>query len=118
MEIFNRYYLESARRLPRLPADHPCSRVHGHSFQVEIHVSGPLDPEMDWVVDFAELDAAFSPIHAQLDHHYLNDIPGLENPTTERMAQWVWQHLKPRLPGLSKIVIQETQQSGCVYCGE
>ncbi len=118
MEIFNRYHLESARRLPKLPVDHPCSRVHGHSFQVEIHVSGPLDPDMDWVVDFAELDAAFSPIHAQLDHHYLNDIPGLENPTTERMAQWIWQKLKPGLPGLSKIVIQETQQSGCVYCGE
>jgi 6-pyruvoyltetrahydropterin/6-carboxytetrahydropterin synthase len=118
MEIFNRYQLESARRLPKLPADHPCSRVHGHSFQVEIHVSGPLDPDMDWVVDFAELDAAFSPIHAQLDHHYLNDIPGLENPTTERMAQWIWQQLKPRLPGLIKIIIQETQQSGCVYSGE
>lgn len=118
MEIFNRYHLESARRLPKLPADHPCSRVHGHSFQVEIHVSGPLDPDMDWVVDFAELDAAFSSIHAQLDHRYLNDIPGLENPTTERMAQWIWQHLKPRLPGLIKIIIQETQQSGCVYSGE
>ncbi len=118
MEIFNTYYIESARRLPKLPADHPCSRVHGHSFKVEIHVSGPMDAEMDWVVDFAELDAAFSPIHAQLDHHYLNEIPGLENPTTERMAQWIWQKLKPALPGLSKIVIQETHLSGCVYRGE
>lgn len=77
-----------------------------------------MDPEMDWVVDFAELDAAFSPIRTQLDHYYLNDIPGLENPTTERMARWIWQKLKPGLPGLSKIVIQETHLSGCVYRGE
>lgn len=118
MEIFNAYYIESARRLPKLPPDHPCSRVHGHSFKVEIYVSGPMDAEMDWLVDFAELDAAFSPIRAQLDHHYLNDIPGLENPTTERMAQWIWRKLKPLLPGLSQIIIRETHQSGCVYRGE
>ena len=118
MEIFNRYNLESARRLPKLPADHPCSRVHGHSFQVEIHVSGPLDPDMDWVVDFAELDAAFSPIHAQLDHHYLNDIPGLDNPTSENLARWIWQQLKPTLPLLSKVVVKETCTSGCVYLGD
>ena len=118
MEIFNIYHIESARRLPKLPADHPCSRVHGHSFKVEIHVSGPMDPEMDWVIDFADMDAAFSPIRTQLDHHFLNEIPGLENPTTERMAQWIWQKLKPTLPGLSKIIIQETHLSGCVYRGE
>jgi 6-pyruvoyltetrahydropterin/6-carboxytetrahydropterin synthase len=118
MEIFNIYHIEAARRLPRLPESHPCSRVHGHSFRIEIHVSGPVDPDTGWVIDFAELDAAFAPVRAQIDHRYLNDIPGLENPTSERLAQWVWQQLKPALPGLSKIAVQETHQSGCMYTGD
>jgi 6-pyruvoyltetrahydropterin/6-carboxytetrahydropterin synthase len=117
MEIFNIYHIEAARRLPNLPESHPCSRVHGHSFRIEIYVSGPVDPNTGWVIDFADLDAAFAPIKAQLDHRYLNDIAGLDNPTSERLAQWLWQKLKPALPGLSKIVVQETRQSGCVYCG-
>lgn len=118
MEIFNIYHVEAARRLPRLPESHPCARVHGHSFRIEIHVSGPVDPDTGWVIDFAELDAAFAPVKAALDHRYLNDVPGLENPTSERLAQWIWQKLKPALPGLSRVVVQETQQSGCVYSGE
>jgi 6-pyruvoyltetrahydropterin/6-carboxytetrahydropterin synthase len=117
MEIFNIYHIEAARRLPRLPESHPCSRVHGHSFRVEIYVSGPVHPDSGWVIDFAELDAAFAPIREQIDHRYLNDIPGLENPTSERLAAWIWQELKPELPGLSKIIVQETRQSGCVYTG-
>ncbi|MEW6133414.1 MAG: 6-carboxytetrahydropterin synthase QueD [Pseudomonadota bacterium] len=118
MEIFNIYHVEAARRLPYLPDSHPCSRVHGHSFRIEIHVSGPVDPDTGWVMDFAELDAAFAPVHAQIDHRYLNDIPGLENPSSERLSQWIWQKLKPSVPGLCKIVVQETQQSGCVYRGD
>jgi 6-pyruvoyltetrahydropterin/6-carboxytetrahydropterin synthase len=118
MEIFNIYHIEAARRLPGLPESHPCSRVHGHSFRVELYVSGPVNADTGWVIDFAELDAAFAPTKAQIDHRYLNDIPGLENPTSERLAQWIWQKLKPAVPGLSKIVVQETQQSGCVYTGD
>lgn len=118
MEIFNIYHIEAARRLLNLPESHPCSRVHGHSFRIEVHVTGPVDANTGWVMDFAELDAAFSPIRAQLDHRYLNDIAGLENPTSERLAQWLWQKLKPALSGLCKIVIQETHQSGCIYTGD
>ena len=117
MEIFNIYHIEAARRLPNLPESHPCSRVHGHSFRIEIHVSGPVDPVTGWVIDFAELNAAFAPIKEQIDHRYLNDIAGLENPTSECLAQWLWQKLKPVLPGLCRIVVQETQQSGCIYTG-
>lgn len=118
MEIFNIYHVEAARRLPNLPASHPCSRVHGHSFRIEIHVSGPVDPDTGWVMDFAELDAVVTPVRARLDHHYLNDIPGLENPTSEHLARWFWKQLRPALPGLCKIVVQETRQSGCIYRGE
>ena len=118
MDIFNIFHLEAARRLPALPERHPCARLHGHSFRVEVHVSGPLDPELGWVLDFADVNAAWQPIHDQLDHRYLNDIAGLENPTSEHMAIWIWQRLKPALPGLSKIVIQETVGSGCIYTGD
>jgi 6-pyruvoyltetrahydropterin/6-carboxytetrahydropterin synthase len=117
MDIFNIYAIEAARRLPRLPENHPCARLHGHSFRVEVHVSGPLDPELDWVLDFADVDLAWRPIHQALDHRYLNDIPGLENPTSERLAIWIWERLWPRLPGLTRVIIQETERSGCVYRG-
>jgi len=118
MQIYNRYHLEAARRLPNLPDSHPCARLHGHSFKIEVHVSGPLDPELGWVCDFAELDAAWAPIKAALDHRCLNEVPGLENPTSERLAHWIWARLQPALPGLSQIVVQETEQSGCIYRGE
>lgn len=117
MDVFNTYHIEAARRLPGLPDMHPCSRLHGHSFKLEIFVSGPVDPATGWVMDFADLDAAFEPIRIQLDHRYLNDIPGLENPTSENFAQWVWHRLKPIVPGLNKIVVMETHRSGCVYTG-
>ncbi|MDD5367394.1 MAG: 6-carboxytetrahydropterin synthase QueD [Gallionellaceae bacterium] len=118
MDIFNIFQLECARRLPHLPAEHPCARVHGHSFRVEVHVSGPLDEKLGWVLDFADVEKAWAPIRAALDHRYLNDVPGLDNPTSERMAMWLWDRLKPALPGLSQIVIQETASSGCIYRGE
>ncbi|NCS66541.1 MAG: 6-carboxytetrahydropterin synthase QueD [Hydrogenophilaceae bacterium CG1_02_62_390] len=118
MDIFNIFHLESARRLPNLPAEHPCARVHGHSFQVEVHLSGPLDETLGWVTDFAEVEVAWAPVKAALDHRYLNDVPGLDNPTSERLAIWIWDRLKPMLPGLAKIIIRETASSGCVYEGE
>jgi 6-pyruvoyltetrahydropterin/6-carboxytetrahydropterin synthase len=118
MDIFNRFSLEAARRLPHLPPEHPCARVHGHSFQIEVHVSGPLDPRLGWVIDFADIQRAWQPIHASLDHRYLNEVAGLENPTSELLAQWIWQRLKPMLPGLAKVIVMETPTSGCIYRGE
>lgn len=118
MEIYNLYHIEAARKLPGLPASHPCARLHGHSFQIQVFVSGPVDPVTGWVMDFADLDAAFAPIMAQLDHRCLNDIEGLENPTSENLAHWLWQKLKPAVPGLSKLIVQETHRSGCVYTGD
>ncbi len=117
MDIFNIFHLEASRRLPRLPAEHPCSRLHGHSFRIEVHVAGPLDPDLGWVQDFADVQAAWQPIHQTLDHRYLNDIPGLENPTSEHLAVWLWARLQPALPGLAKVVVMETHASGCVYTG-
>lgn len=118
MEIFKSFTLESAHRLPNVPAGHKCARVHGHSFRVEIHVSGPVDPHLGWVMDFADVKAAFDPLYRQLDHHYLNDVPGLENPTSENLAKWIWQQLKPTLRQLSAVVVHETCTSGARYTGD
>ena len=118
MDIFKRFSIEAAHRLPNVPEGHKCARLHGHSFQVEVHVSGEPGADTGWVMDFSDIKAAFAPIHAQLDHHYLNDVEGLENPTSERLASWIWDRLKPDLPLLSEIVVQETCTSGCRYRGE
>jgi len=118
VEIFKVFSLESAHRLPNVPAGHKCARIHGHSFRVEIHVRGALDEHLGWVMDFADVKAAFEPLFQRLDHHYLNDVPGLENPTSENLARWIWRELAPALPQLSKVVVHETCTSGAVYEGE
>ncbi len=118
MEIFKVFHIEAAHRLPNLPAGHKCSRLHGHSFRVEIHVAGEVRPPTGWIMDFAELKENFQPVFEALDHRYLNEVPGLENPTSENLARWIWQHLGPMLPSLCKVVIAETCTAGCVYRGE
>jgi 6-pyruvoyltetrahydropterin/6-carboxytetrahydropterin synthase len=118
MDIYKTFHLEAAHRLPNVPEGHKCARLHGHSFQVSVHVSGPVQPKTGWIMDFADLKTAFAPIADALDHRYLNDVPGLENPTSENLARWIWQKLKPSLPLLSKIVVEETCTSGCIYQGD
>ncbi len=118
MEIYKEFTFEAAHLLPNVPAGHKCGRLHGHSFRVQVHIAGDVDPLSGWIMDFADLKAAFKPIYQRLDHYYLNDIEGLENPTSEVLAQWIWRQLKPTLPQLSKIVIQETCTSGCIYQGD
>ena len=118
MELFKVFQIEAAHYLPHVPEGHKCRRIHGHSFVIEIHVDGPVDEQLGWVMDFADLKAAFQPLYEQLDHHFLNEIEGLENPTSENLARWIWQRLKPELPELCRVVIRETCTSGCSYRGE
>ena len=117
MDIFKRFTIEAAHRLPNVPPGHKCTRLHGHSFVIELRVSGEPGAETGWIMDFGDIKAAFKPLYDQLDHHYLNEIDGLDNPTSERLAIWVWQRLKPVLPALSEVVIHETCTSGCRYSG-
>lgn len=117
MEIFKEFSFEAAHRLPNVPEGHKCARLHGHSFLVRLSVSGPVGEMSGWVMDFGDIKKAFKPILEQLDHYYLNDIEGLENPTSENIARWIWQKLKPELPELSEIQIRETCTSGCIYRG-
>jgi 6-pyruvoyltetrahydropterin/6-carboxytetrahydropterin synthase len=118
MEIFRVFQIEAAHYLPNVPEGHKCRRLHGHSFRIEIHVSGDVGAESGWVMDFADLKRAFQPLFDQLDHRCLNDIDGLGNPTSENLARWIWQRLNTALPGLTRIVVQETCTAGCVYSGD
>jgi 6-pyruvoyltetrahydropterin/6-carboxytetrahydropterin synthase len=117
MEIFKEFSIEAAHWLPNVPEGHKCRRLHGHSFRIEIHAKGPLDETLGWVMDFADLKEAFCAIEDQLDHRCLNDVAGLENPTSENLARWIWNRMKLSLPTLSKVVVRETCTTGCVYTG-
>ncbi|TML62704.1 MAG: 6-carboxytetrahydropterin synthase QueD [Actinobacteria bacterium] len=117
MEIFKEFTFEAAHRLPNVPRGHKCARLHGHSFAVVVHIAGPVDEETGWVRDFADLSTAAAPLLDCLDHNYLNEIDGLENPTSEVLARWIWDRLVPFLPELSQVMVRETCTSGCVYRG-
>ncbi|MBA2660975.1 MAG: 6-carboxytetrahydropterin synthase QueD [Bradymonadaceae bacterium] len=118
VELTKQFSFESAHSLPHVPAGHKCSRLHGHSFRITVEVSGEIDEAMGWLIDYAAIKEAFEPLHAALDHRYLNEIEGLENPTSEILSRWIWVRLKPALPLLSAITVHETCTSGCVYRGE
>jgi len=117
MDLRRTFQFEAAHLLPHLPETHKCRRLHGHSFQVEIVVTGEVDPKFGWVMDYADVKAAFKPLWDRLDHYYLNEVKGLENPTSENLAIWIWNELKPRLPLLSEVVVAETCTARCVYRG-
>lgn len=118
MEIYKKFSIEAAHRLTNLPPEHKCSRLHGHSFKVELRVSGEVDSQYGWVMDFGEIKRIFRPVYEQLDHRYLNEVEGLGNPTSENLAKWIWQRLKPDLPQLSAIIVKETCTAGCIYTGD
>ena len=118
MEIFKEFSIEAAHHLPAVPEDHKCRRLHGHSFLVRVVVAGEPGEQSGWVMDFADISGAFKPVFEALDHRYLNEVEGLENPTSENLARWIWARLKPGLPALSAIEIRETCTSGCAYKGD
>ena len=118
MEIYKEFSFEAAHLLPNVPEGHKCGRLHGHTFYVRLVVNGPVGEKTGWVMDFADLKAAFKPLYNQLDHNYLNDIEGLENPTSENLAKWIWDKLKPELSELNWVEIKETCTSGCIYRGD
>ena len=118
MNVFKTFTIEAARFLPNLLDGHPCKNIHGHSFKITITVTGNVDNKTGFVMDFGDIDETFNPLHSKLDHSYLNDIEGLENPSSENVCQWIWERLAPSLPGLSQIDIKETESTGCIYKGE
>jgi 6-pyruvoyltetrahydropterin/6-carboxytetrahydropterin synthase len=117
VRLVHEFRFEAAHRLPRVPEGHKCARLHGHSFKVEVAISGPVDPHTGWVMDFAALHELWAPVHDRLDHRYLNEVSGLENPTSEVLARWIWEELKPKLPGLVQVTLFETCDARCDYTG-
>jgi len=118
VSIIKNYRFEAAHYLPNVPEGHKCGRMHGHSFQFEVVLTGKMDPGMGWLCDFADISSIVKPlIEENLDHYLLNDVQGLENPTSEVISIWIWKHLKPKLPLLSKIIVHETCTSRCEYSG-
>ncbi len=117
MEIFKQFTFDSAHYLPNVPLGHKCRGMHGHTYKLVLYLEGELDEQFGWVMDFAELKNIVEPVVNSIDHRILNDIPGLENPTCEMVAQWLWNKLKPDLTRLSKIELHETPTSGVVLKG-
>jgi 6-pyruvoyltetrahydropterin/6-carboxytetrahydropterin synthase len=111
------FQIEAAHRLPLLPKGHKCERLHGHSFRIELRLEGECDPKLGWLMDYADISAAFQPVFKELDHHYLNEVEGLENPTSEVLSKWIWDRLKPALPLLTSVSIAETCNSRAEYSG-
>ena len=118
MEIYKTLRFDAAHRLTGVPPEHKCTAMHGHGFELQVHLRGEMDPQTGFVMDFGDLFKVCTPILEMLDHSILNEIEGLENPTSENLSVWLWKRLKPQLPLLSKLVVKETASSGCVYCGE
>ena len=108
---------ESARKLPEVPKEHPCSNLYGLAFKLEIHIEGDINPKTGFVVDFSEIENSFEPIKKKIDHNYLNDIGGLENPTTEILVKWIWENLKPKVANLVKLILWENEVSRVEYSG-
>ena len=118
MEIFKDFTFEAAHRLPNVPVGHKCARLHGHSFRVRVTVAGPVDPHLGWVMDFADVKRACKTVEDRLDHRYLNEIDGLENPTSEVLARWIWREVKATLPLIAAVQVRETCTSGVIYRGD
>lgn len=117
MEIFQDFAIEAAHSLPNVAIGHKCARLHGHSFQIRITLRGDVDPALGWVEDIGNIIEAFAPLYEQLDHHHLNEVAGLDNPTSENLAIWIWQRLSTALPLLAIVEVRETCTSGCRYEG-
>jgi 6-pyruvoyltetrahydropterin/6-carboxytetrahydropterin synthase len=117
-ELVRDYRFEAAHFLPRVPDNHKCRRVHGHSYHLTITIAGEVDDATGWLIDFAAMDEVIDPVIARLDHRVLNDIAGLENATCEVLAGWLWRELRRGLPLLTQVVVAETPDARCVYRGE
>lgn len=118
VQLTKSFTFEAAHCLPTFPEGHKCRRLHGHSYRVDIVVAGEVDPKRGYLIDFGDIRDAYEPTCGRLDHACLNEIEGLENPTSEMLARWIWDRLKPKLPLLTKIVVHETSTSRCEYAGD
>ncbi|HTH97233.1 MAG TPA: 6-carboxytetrahydropterin synthase QueD [Stellaceae bacterium] len=106
VEITREFGFEAAHCLPDLPQGHPYTRLHGHSFRVEVTLAGTPDPRMGWILDFAELDRLIEALRERLDHRTLNEVAGLEQPTLENIANWIFDRIEAQIPGLDRVTVR------------
>lgn len=118
VRLVKSFDFEAAHYLPTFPEGHKCRRMHGHSFKVDVIVEGDVAPEMGYLMDYGDIKKAIEPVRGRLDHHLLNEVEGLENPTSEVIARWLFDRLRPSLPLLAEVVVHETCTSRCHYRGE
>jgi 6-pyruvoyltetrahydropterin/6-carboxytetrahydropterin synthase len=118
MILFRQFTFDSAHFLPNVPEGHKCKEVHGHTYRMVIYMEDTIKKNEGWVMDFAEVKKVIYPILEVVDHKLLNNIEGLENPTCELIAVWLWNKIKPQLPILTKIELHETPTSGVIYEGK
>lgn len=114
-ELRQHFQIESARSLPNLPPGHPCGRMHGHSFKITVTLVGERDSKIGWVIDFNTISLRLKPILDEVDHRVLNEVPGLENPTSENLALWFFNKAQAVLPGLKRVTVAETPNTECSY---
>lgn len=114
-ELKQQFRIESARFLPHLPSEHPCRRTHGHSFLITLKLVGSLDGKIGWVRDYNEIKQVMAPLLSELDHRILNEVKGLENPTSENLCVWIYEKARASLPELSQVSISETPDTECSY---
>jgi 6-pyruvoyltetrahydropterin/6-carboxytetrahydropterin synthase len=117
MKVTQSFTFEAAHFLPKVSAGHRCRNMHGHSYRIDLQLEGPVDPETGFVIDFFAIEAAFNPVLGSLDHHILNEVAGLENPTAENIAVWIWNRCKPNLPQIAKVTVYETALCSAEYDG-
>ena len=117
VELVREYRFESAHFLPKVPEGHRCRRMHGHSFKIDVVLGGPMNEESGFLIDFYDVDRVVQPVIDSLDHRLLNEIPGLENPTSEILARYVYDRVFPSLPGLCSVTVWETVDARCIYYG-
>jgi len=118
MQVFKQFTFDSAHYLPNVPDGHKCKETHGHTYRLIVYLEGELEKNLGWVMDFADMQKVIDPIIKSIDHKMLNNISGLENPTCEILAVWIWEKIKPQIPLLTKIELNETPTSGVVYEGK
>ena len=118
VRLVHEFKFEAAHKLPKVPEGHKCARLHGHSFKIELAIAGPVNPDTGWFIDFGDLYDAWKPLYEVLDHHYLNEVAGLENPTSEVLAKWIWDRMKKAIPSLDQVTVFETCDARCEYRGE
>ena len=117
-ELTKTFRFDAAHHLPNVAPDHKCARPHGHGYRLTVHVAGQVDPHVGWVMDFSEIRQAVEPLIQRLDHADLNAVEGLANPTSEMIARWFWDRIRPSLSQLQAVTVQESESSSCTYRGD